>query len=187
LCYCDKLIDAKGLHLLSCKKSAGKIQRHSLLNDVIYRSLLRANIPAKKEPIGLCRIDGKRPDGVTIIPWSRGKCLTWDVTVPDTFAASHIDNTSSNPGAAADKASASKINKYSELSQTYIFMPIAVETSGVWNKLSYNFIEELGNKISNVTNDNRERSFLFQRLSVAIQRGNEICFLNGLGRDSQCE
>jgi len=30
------------------------------------------------------------PDGVTLIPWSRGRCLTWDVTVPDTFAASHL-------------------------------------------------------------------------------------------------
>jgi len=28
--------------------------------------------------------DGRRPDGAIIIPWSRGKALVWDVTVPDT-------------------------------------------------------------------------------------------------------
>ena len=35
------------------------------------------------EPLGLYRIDGKRPDGVTMIPWEMGKQLVWDVTVVD--------------------------------------------------------------------------------------------------------
>ena len=64
--------------------------------------------------------------------------------------------------------------------QSHIFMPIAVETSGVWNKKSYGFIVDLGRKSWSITNDNRETSFLFQRLSIAIQRGNEICFTNSL-------
>jgi len=37
-----------------------------------------------KEPAGLSRDDGKRPDGVTLLPWAKGKPLAWDVTVPDT-------------------------------------------------------------------------------------------------------
>ena len=53
---------------------------------MIYRSLLRAQIPAKKEPTGLCQSDGKRPDGVSLIPWNRGRCVAWDVTVVDTLA-----------------------------------------------------------------------------------------------------
>ena len=32
--------------------------------------------------------DAKRPDGTTILPWSRGRPLAWDVTVPDTYAES---------------------------------------------------------------------------------------------------
>ena len=39
-------------------------------------------------------------------------------------------------------------------------------------------IVDLGREISPITNDNRETSFLIQRLSIAIQRGNEICFTN---------
>jgi len=39
-----------------------------------------------KEPSGLLRTDGKRPDGVTLLPWKQGKCATWDVTVSDTLA-----------------------------------------------------------------------------------------------------
>ena len=57
-------------------------------------------------------------------------------------------------------------------------MPIAVEISGVWNKQSYDFIVDLGQKISSIIIDNRETSFIFQRLSIAIQRGNEISFTN---------
>jgi len=44
---------------------------------------------AAEESKGLARTHWRRPDGVTLIPWSRGRCLTWDVTIPDTLAASH--------------------------------------------------------------------------------------------------
>ena len=126
----------------------------------------------------LCRTDRKRSNAVAVIPWPKGKCLTWDVTARDTFATSHVNDTSSKAGAAADKAFTSKAAKYANLCQSHIFMPIAVESSGLWNKQSYDFIVDLSRKISSVTNDNRETSLLVQRLSIAIQRGNEICFAN---------
>ena len=37
-------------------------------------------IIGSKEPQGLSRSDGKRPDGLTLIPWQAGKALTWDVS-----------------------------------------------------------------------------------------------------------
>ena len=64
-------MNAKGLHSFSCKRSSGKIARHDLLNDVILRAIQSAKIPAKKEPLGHWRTDGKRPDGVTVVPWSK--------------------------------------------------------------------------------------------------------------------
>ena len=51
----------------------------------------KVQYPAVKEPVGLSRSDGKRPDGATQIPWTRGKPLAWDITIPDTFANSYID------------------------------------------------------------------------------------------------
>jgi hypothetical protein len=33
------------------------------------------------EPNGLSRDDGKRPDGMTLVPWIKGQPLVWDVTV----------------------------------------------------------------------------------------------------------
>ena len=50
------------------------------MNDLLGRALSKADIPAVKEPLGLLRTDGKRPDGVTQLPWRTGKCVTWDVT-----------------------------------------------------------------------------------------------------------
>ena len=93
------------------RKSAGRQQRHSQLNDIIWRGMVKAKIQATKEPNGLTRTDGRRPDGVTMIPWSHGRCLTWDVTVPDTLAASHLDRTSLAAGAAAEHAAAQKTIK----------------------------------------------------------------------------
>ena len=144
VCTCAKFVNAKGLHSFSCKRSSGKIARHGLLNDVILRAIQSAKIPAKKETLGLRRTDGKRPDGVTVIPWSKRKCFTRDVTVPDTFATSHVNDTSLKAGAAADKASTSKTAKYANLCQSHIFMPITVKTSGAFNKQSYDFIADLG-------------------------------------------
>jgi len=67
---------------------AGRSQRHYVRNDLIWHSLSKAGFPAIKELHGLLGTDGKRPDGLTLIPWRDGRCITCDVTVTDTVAAS---------------------------------------------------------------------------------------------------
>ena len=69
ICICGTTVDARGMHGLSCRKSGPRHIRHSQLNDLIWRAVKRAQISAFKEPIGLSRFDGKRPDGATLIPW----------------------------------------------------------------------------------------------------------------------
>jgi len=70
--------------------------------------MAKADIPALKEPSGLLRTDGKRPDGVTLLPWKQGTCATWDVTVSDTLAQSYVHETAQTPGAAAEAAAKGK-------------------------------------------------------------------------------
>ena len=82
------------------------------MNDIVWRAIKRAQIPATKEPASLIQQDGKRPDGTTLLPWARGMTMAWDVTVPDTYAESHIDQTVREACSAADKAAANKIVKY---------------------------------------------------------------------------
>ena len=67
-CECSSLVETRGLHGLSCRKSTARHIRHSQLNDIIWRAIKRAQIPSSKEPLGLSRSDGKRPDGVTLLP-----------------------------------------------------------------------------------------------------------------------
>ena len=175
-CPCGSIVDARGIHGLSCRRSSGRMSRHHSINDLIWRSLNRAQIPSSKEPTGLSRTDGKRPDGLSLIPWQAGKSLIWDVTVADTLATSHLPTTSSLAGAAAESAALKKMDKYRELSNSYIFVPISFETMGPISKQAINFLKELGKRISAVTRDEREGAFLFQRLSITLQRFNNVCF-----------
>jgi hypothetical protein len=175
-CVCGKAVDARGLHGLACRRSAPRQQRHSQLNDILWRAVKRAQIPAVKEPVGLMRQDGKRPDGATLIPWARGKPMVWDVTVPDTFADSHLRSTATAPGAAANQAASNKTAKYSELANTHIFFPVAIETGGTWNNLAIELVQEVGRRVTVITQESRETVFLFQRMSMALQRGNAVSF-----------
>ena len=74
------------------------------------------------------RSDGKRPDGMTMTPWSQGKFLVWDATCTDTLCASNLQRSATEAGAAAAHAETLKKNKYADLGSSYIFAPIAVET-----------------------------------------------------------
>ena len=44
----------------------------------------------KSQPAGLFRTDGRRPDGLTLVPWQSGKSLCWDVTVICPLAESYV-------------------------------------------------------------------------------------------------
>ena len=57
------------LHSLSCTKSSGRFSRHATLNSLIKQTLGSLDLPSMLEPRGLYRTDGKRPDGVIMIPW----------------------------------------------------------------------------------------------------------------------
>ena len=77
----------------------------------------------------LYRTDGKRPEGVTMIPWEMGKQLVWDVTVVDALAASRLSQWSlCKPRTTVTEAGALKFEKYRKLIDNgYIFQPKAME------------------------------------------------------------
>ena len=69
--------------------SEGRHHRHATVNSITHRALVSAKIPLRLEPTGMFRAGGKRPDGATVVPWSRGQLLVWDATFPDTLATSY--------------------------------------------------------------------------------------------------
>jgi len=187
-CPCGASVDPEGVHGLACRQSAGRTSRHHAINDLVYRALQRANIPATKEPVGLMRSDNKRPDGLTLIPWQGGRSVYVGRHGTDTLAESYLSSTSVTVGSAAEAAASRKEQKYLALMGTYLFIPLAVETLGPINSTGLQFLSELGRRITEITGDPREKAFLLQRLSITIQRFNAICFqgsfLNPADRDT---
>src|SRR6218665_129916 len=64
--------------------------------------------------------------------------------------------------------------KYSTTKNTHAFVAVALETGGASCR-GLQLISELGNRIRDATHDPMETSYIFQRISVALQRGNAIC------------
>jgi len=99
--------------------------------------------------------------------------MAWHVTVPDTYAESHIGDTATEAGALANQAAA-KIAKYDELASMHIFYPVAIETGSTWNHWAVELVQEIGRQATLITGKPRESIFLFQQLSLPLQRGNAV-------------
>jgi hypothetical protein len=118
---------------------------------------------------------GKRPDGMSLVPWITGQLLVWDVTIVDTLADSYVLKTSEVSGFAAEMACKRKHSKYSSIiSSSYIFKGLAFETLGPWCKEAIDFINVIGNRLIAESGDSKSKKFLFERISLAIQRGNAV-------------
>ena len=76
----------------------------------MQRALKSGEVPCLLEPPGCSRPDGKKPDGLSLIPWAKGKSLLWDYTCADTFALSYINKTAKEVGWAAKHAERKNTN-----------------------------------------------------------------------------
>ena len=79
-----------------------------------------------------------------------------------------------NHGSAAESSATMKTQKYANIVQTRIFTPVVIEMSGVLSIQARELFTELGKRIFEITV--KETTYLFQQVSVAIQRGNILCF-----------
>ena len=170
--HCGAEVDGLATHGLHYQWSEGRHYRHAALNVIVHRALSTAKIPSRLEPAGIYRSDGKRPDGITVVPWERGQLLVWDGTCSDTFAPSYTTNATREAGAVAALAEERKKAKYQHLDASHYFVPITVETAGTFGPQTRAFLKDLGCRITRATGDMRSHSYLVQRVSVAIQRGN---------------
>jgi len=62
-----------------------------------------------------------------------------------------------------------------------------VESLGTVEEATSSFLTELGYMISASSGDNREISFLFQRVSVVVQRYNSVLLRESFSADSRPE
>jgi len=114
--------------------------------------------------------DGKRPDGLTLLPWNSRRSVTWD-----TLGNAYLQQSVITSASAAEIAAVRKRNKYSSLKGTHDFFRVALETLWPISVSTKKFLAHIGGRLTEVTTDPRETTFLFQRLSVIVQRFNAAC------------
>ena len=56
-------------------------------------------------------------------------------------------------------------------------VPVAVETFGSWGSEGASLVKSIGKRIQDLTGEKRATFFLFQSISMAVQRGNAVSIL----------
>jgi len=141
----------------------------------------------------LCRVINRKPVRAAFFSTWKGilRCklpplllllsqLLLDSNNNNNTVASYVSQNAIQAGSAATAASERKTAKYSNLSSSHVFYPVAVETLGALADDALVFLAEIGRKARLCTADLRETTFLYQRISVAIQRFNPVCLANSL-------
>ena len=96
--------------------------------------------------------------------------MAGDVTVPDIYAQSHVNDTSIQAGTAADSAAAAKKARYIDIANTHMFIPVAIETSGPWNIEAIELIQEIGRRITLINEESRETDISFNASQSPFKR-----------------
>ncbi|XP_055349847.1 uncharacterized protein LOC129596553 [Paramacrobiotus metropolitanus] len=177
---CGFQVTPDGHHGLSCLYSKGRWSQHTELNSILERACIAAGFPCELEPKGVFRDNGKRPDGMTLVPVREGKQLVWDATFADTLAQSYLIRSAKAAGAAAHQAEIRKRYNYRGLGDQYWFYPFAVETLGVLGEAAREVVSFFGRKIKDRSGESRSTAFLKQRISLAIIKGNAAAVLGTL-------
>ena len=76
-----------------------------------------------------------------------------------------------------EEAERRKKVKYTHLETSHCFIPIAVETLGVFGPEARQFVKDLGRRIEDTTLKPLFTYYLKQRIAVAVQRGNAAVIL----------
>jgi len=110
------------------------------------------------------------------------------MTVVCTSAGSYLNSSAREAGAAVEFAASrktAKTAKYVSLAASYLFFSTAIETQGPLNEEAQQLLCDLGPRISASSGDDREVNFLFQRVSVVVQRFNSVLLHNSFSVEDQ--
>ena len=59
-----------------------------------------------------------------------------------------------------------------------IFYTTAIVTAGTRDDMAIDLVQEIGRRTTVITQDTKETVFLFQRLSIVLERGNAVSIFN---------
>ena len=170
---CGAQVDEFGRHGLSCPK---KEERYAQVGSIV-RDCLDSLSVSHCESSDYREASGNSSEGTKLTPWRCGQCLVWDVTVVDTFASYHSSLIEDGPGAVASSIETVKTLEQLGLLSTHCYVPLVIETTGVFGTETAKFFKELARRTRLISGDSREHSSLLQKVSIAIQCGNAAAIL----------
>ena len=114
---------------------------------------------------------------MSLVPVKDGKCLVWDATCSDTLCSTYVSGTASTAESAANARETEKFAHYTDLMTCFDFRPLGFETFGPAGTEAKKVVNFIGKLLQEKTGEKRSTQFLWQRLSVEVQRGNAISVL----------
>ena len=173
---CGQQSDNLGDHSLNCAWHGERIARHNWLRDELYNTAVAASLGPTREGRALLPGSGGKPADVYIPHWTGGKDAALDVTVVNPLQAALVRGAATTPGHALTIAHNCKMDKSWELCsrEGINFLPIAVESLGAWHKSAITEVKKIASAKARQHGEEEsvEIGRLFQKLSVALMRGN---------------
>ena len=90
------------------------------------------------------------------------------------LADSCISAATRDAGVATELAASHKEVKYAGLDGRYMFAPIEFENLGVPSASTRQLLSNLGRRLTDISGESHETSYLFQRCLVLVQRFNTV-------------
>ena len=122
-----------------------------------------------------------RPDGLTLVPWQSGRSATWDLTVVHTLAASYVSQGAvRRQGAQPQRRQRGKRPNTAVSHLATCMFQWLLRRWVLWQMTHNFFWQRLAEKHRFAQPIRGKPRFLYQRISVAIQRFNAVCLANSL-------
>ena len=178
-----KLLTAGECHAHNCTRDLDKLDdhgmkggRHDRIRDKIFKEAQLASLSPTSEMPGLIPGSQSRPADVYVPTWINGKKVAFDVSVVSPTQEAVVHRAADFPAAAIEMRKNAKNRAHYENCrvQGIAFVPLIVETFGGWDRDAVKHLKDMARQSARRwgKNDADEIKHFFQRLSVALQRGN---------------
>ena len=162
---------------MHCRDNHGmRAGRHDKIRDQIFSAAQQASLNPLMERPNLIADSQSRPADIYIDNFMDGRKIAFDVSVTSPTQEAFIHLAASTPAVAIDKRKQSKNRDHLEdcRSAGIFFQPLVVETFGGWDRDATTFLKKIARQAARRwgKDDALEIKHFFQKLSVALQRGN---------------
>jgi len=176
---CDRVLDSRVTHAVTCAAGGHRTVRHNLLRDVVFFMLHSLGVDAEKEAAHLLASDpNRRPGDIVVRGWGDGVPYAMDFAVTCPLQCDALLESSCVQLASAaayeehkrqDRDTADRCAHHG-----LILKPIVVETLGGWGLEAQTFFKQLAKlKATRTgTTESAATEYIYGHLALTLQRAN---------------